>query len=149
MVTCDDLVRGATGINRCCRGCLSASDANVTSESPLLLVTGGPGTGKTEAVVHYATTAAMQGARVLIGCPMGALFDTNRQRLEANENIVIQTFTPHSKWQGLPIDTMFRLDVCGISTSSCSMRRRSWMRAYGPASKFPVASCSQDHSSSS
>ena len=91
MVTCDDLVSGATGIHRCCRGSLSASDANVTPESRLLLVTGGPGTGKTEAVVHCATTAAMQGARVLIGCPMGALFDTYRQRLEANENIVIET----------------------------------------------------------
>ena len=36
-------------------------------------ITGGPGTGKTEAIIHAAYRAAEAGARVLILCPTGAL----------------------------------------------------------------------------
>ena len=34
-------------------------------------ITGGPGTGKTEAIIHAAYAAAEAGARVLILCPTG------------------------------------------------------------------------------
>ena len=56
-----------------------------------LLMTGGPGTGKTEVVVHAALRAANNGERVLIACPIGALVDTYRERLPPHHNIVIET----------------------------------------------------------
>ena len=40
------------------------SDANVQPTSRYLLVTGGPGTGKTEVVIHAAVEAAAQGCRM-------------------------------------------------------------------------------------
>ena len=38
-----------------------------------LHITGGPGTGKTEVIIHAAYRAAEAGCRVLILCPTGAL----------------------------------------------------------------------------
>ena len=71
---------------------LSVVDANVPANSRFLHVTGGPGTGKTEVVVQCAVNAATEDeARVLIGCPIGALLDTYRLRLPPRLNIVVET----------------------------------------------------------
>ena len=50
----------------------------------MLLVTGEPGAGKTEAVIGCAVAAAEKGERVLLACPIGALVDTYRQKLPPN-----------------------------------------------------------------
>ena len=70
---------------------IAVDDANVDAHGRLLLVTGKPGAGKTEAVIGCAVAAAEKGERVLIACPIGALVDVYRQRLPPNENIVIET----------------------------------------------------------
>eukprot|EP00973_Karenia_brevis_P000952 129916-Karenia_brevis.AAC.1 len=48
---------------------VSVSNANVKGACRFLKVSGGPGTGKTEAVIKCATDAARKGERVLIACP--------------------------------------------------------------------------------
>lgn len=70
---------------------LEVCDANVSADSRILLITGGPGTGKTEVVVHCASSAAAKGAKVLIACPVGALVDEYRSRLPPSENLVVET----------------------------------------------------------
>ena len=70
---------------------VAVEDANVHANSRLLLVTGKPGAGKTEAVIGSAIAAAEAGERVLIACPIGALVDTYRQKLPPHENIVVET----------------------------------------------------------
>ena len=70
---------------------MNVADANVSPNSRLLHVTGGPGTGKTEVVIQCAVDAARNGARVLIACPIGALVATYRQRLPPGEQIVVET----------------------------------------------------------
>ena len=70
---------------------LSSEDANDAPRDRQLLVTGGPGTGKTEVVIFAACAAAARGDRVLIACPVGALVDVYRTRLPAGEDIVIET----------------------------------------------------------
>ena len=70
---------------------VAVDDANVDAHSRLLLVSGKPGAGKTEAVIGCALAAAERGERVLVACPIGALVHVYRQRLPANENIVIET----------------------------------------------------------
>lgn len=70
---------------------LDLADANVSAQSRTLFVSGGPGTGKTETMRLCATEAAERGQRVLIACPIGALVDTYRQRLPANDLITVET----------------------------------------------------------
>jgi hypothetical protein len=70
---------------------VAVDDANVNVHSRMLLITGKPGAGKTEAVIGCAVEAAEKGERVLIACPIGALVDTYRQKLPPNDNIVIET----------------------------------------------------------
>ena len=70
---------------------VAVDDANVDVHGRMLLVTGQPGAGKTEAVVGCAVAVAAKGEKVLIACPIGALVDTYRQRLPPNENITIET----------------------------------------------------------
>ena len=70
---------------------VAVDDANVQVHSRMLLVTGKPGSGKTQAVCGAAIAAANRGNRVLIACPLGALVDVYRQKLPPNENIVIET----------------------------------------------------------
>jgi hypothetical protein len=70
---------------------VAVDDANVNAHSRMLLVTGKPGSGKTEAVIGCAIEAAGKGERVLIACPLGALVDVYRQKLPPNENIVVET----------------------------------------------------------
>ncbi len=76
---------------------VSVSDANVSVNSRYLMVTGGPGTGKTEVVIHAAVEAAAQGCHVLIACPVGALIKTYKEKLPPNDNIVVETI--HSSFR--------------------------------------------------
>ena len=70
---------------------LMANDANISAKDRWLFVEGGPGTGKTEVVIHIAMAAAQRGERVLIACPVGALVDTYRARMPADPNVTIET----------------------------------------------------------
>ena len=54
-------------------------------------ITGGPGTGKTEAIIHATYRAAEIGARVLILCPTGALVHAYRERLPPTDQIIVET----------------------------------------------------------
>ena len=54
-------------------------------------ITGGPGTGKTEVIIHAAYRAAEAGCRVLILCPTGALVHAYRERLPATDQIIVET----------------------------------------------------------
>ena len=54
-------------------------------------ITGGPGTGKTEAIIHAAYRVAEVGARVLISCQTGALVHAYRERLPPTDQIVVET----------------------------------------------------------
>jgi len=54
-------------------------------------ITGGPGTGKTEVIIHAAYRAAESGARVLIICPTGALVHGYKERLPPTDQIVVET----------------------------------------------------------
>jgi len=54
-------------------------------------ITGGPGTGKTEAIIHAAYRAAETGCRVLILCPTGALVHAYKERLPPTDQIVVET----------------------------------------------------------
>ena len=69
---------------------LSHADANEEGDR-FLFLSGEPGSGKTEVVIYAAAKAAMTGAKVLIGCPTGALVTTYRERLPTLESIVVET----------------------------------------------------------
>ena len=56
-----------------------------------LHITGGPGTGKTEVIIHAAYRAAEAGCRVLILCPTGALVHAYRERLPPTDQIIVET----------------------------------------------------------
>ena len=71
---------------------LAVSDANDVLESNrMLFVSGEPGSGKSEVLVHAAVRAAKDGCYVLILCPTGTLVHSYRDRLPASERIVIET----------------------------------------------------------
>ena len=50
-------------------------------------ITGGPGTGKTEDIIHAAYRAAEVGARVLILCPTGALVHAYKESTTERSNL--------------------------------------------------------------
>ena len=54
-------------------GGLGVLDANVSRSNRRVLVTGGPGTCKTETVAHLAQRAAAKGLKVFIAVPTGTL----------------------------------------------------------------------------
>ena len=54
-------------------------------------ITGGPGTGKTEFLIHAAYRAAESGCRVLILCPTGALAHAYKERLPPTNQIAVET----------------------------------------------------------
>ena len=54
-------------------------------------ITGGPGTGKTEFLIHAAYRAAESGCRVLLLCPTGALAHAYKERLPPADQIVVET----------------------------------------------------------
>ena len=76
---------------------MAVCDANITPNSRILHVTGGPGTGKTEVIVQCALDAANHGARVLVACPIGPLVTSYRERLPADGGIVVETI--HSSFR--------------------------------------------------
>ena len=69
---------------------LKHSDANIEGER-FLFLTGEPGSGKTEVIIYAAAKAASTGAKVMIGCPTGALVTTYRDRLPGTDSIVVET----------------------------------------------------------
>ncbi|CAK0851570.1 unnamed protein product, partial [Prorocentrum cordatum] len=79
------------------RAGVEVADANVAPTSRFLLVTGGPGTGKTSVVLQCAIDAASTGCRVLIACPIGALVSAYRQQLPPGLDIVVETI--HSSFK--------------------------------------------------
>ncbi len=78
-------------------GGVTVADANVSPHSRMLLVTGGPGTGKTSVIMQCAIAAAEAGCKVLIACPIGALVSVYRSNLPAGSEIVIETI--HSSFK--------------------------------------------------
>ncbi|CAK0903536.1 unnamed protein product [Prorocentrum cordatum] len=77
---------------------VEVADANVAPMSRFMLVTGGPGTGKTSVVLQCAIDAASTGCRVLIACkPIGALVSVYRQQLPPGLDIVVETI--HSSFK--------------------------------------------------
>ena len=56
----------------------------------LVLGSGGPGTGNTEAMMHLAVHAAAARARVLIACSREQIVSMYRERMPVNENIVVE-----------------------------------------------------------
>ena len=54
-------------------------------------ITGRPGTGKTEVIIHAAYRAAANGCRVLILCPTVALVHAYKKRLPQTDQIVVET----------------------------------------------------------
>ena len=59
--------------------------------SRLMHIAGGPGTGKTETIIHAMYRAAEIGARVLILYPTGASVHAYRERLPATGQIIVET----------------------------------------------------------
>ena len=68
---------------------VASQDTNVQPGSRFLLVTGGPGTGKTGVVIYTAANGVKDGCRVLIACPVGALIKTYKEKFPPYEEIVI------------------------------------------------------------
>ena len=56
-----------------------------------MFISGKPGSGKSEVLVHAAVAAALKGCEVLILCPTGALVHSSRDRLPETEHIVVET----------------------------------------------------------
>ena len=56
-----------------------------------LFLTGEPGSGKSEVIVHDACAAAKGGACVLVLCPTGTLVHSYRDRFPDVDNIVVET----------------------------------------------------------
>ena len=56
-----------------------------------LFLTGEPGSGKSEVIVHAACAAAKSGACVLVLCPTGTLVHSYRDRFPDVDNIVVET----------------------------------------------------------
>ena len=56
-----------------------------------LFISGKPGSGKSEVLVHAAVAVASKGCEVLILCPTGALVHSYRDRLPETEHIVVET----------------------------------------------------------
>ena len=71
---------------------LSCTDANMLMASRrMLFLSGEPGSGKSEVIVHAAARAAHAGLRVLILCPTGALVHSYRDRLPETDKVVVET----------------------------------------------------------
>ena len=69
---------------------LLRSDAN-NDKQRYLYLSGEPGAGKSEVLVHAAVRAAEEGHRVMVLCPTGTLVDAYRDRLPDTEYISIET----------------------------------------------------------
>ena len=69
---------------------LLRSDAN-NDKQRYLYLSGEPGAGKSEVLVHAAVRAAEEGHRVMVLCPTGTLVHAYRDRLPDTEYISIET----------------------------------------------------------
>ena len=77
---------------------LSVCDANCREdEKRMLYLSGVPGSGKSEVLVHSAIRAVAGHMRVLILCPTGALVHRYRERFPDTDKIVVETI--HSSFQ--------------------------------------------------
>ena len=76
---------------------LSVCDANCRQDDRMLSLSGVPGSGKSEVLVHSAIRAVAQHMRVLILCPTGALVHRYRERFPESDKIVVETI--HSSFQ--------------------------------------------------
>lgn len=73
----------ADGVSHC--------DANARPNARLLLLTGGPGAGKTEVVGQAAVDAAKDGCKVLVACPTGVLVAAYKDKLQMTEAVFVET----------------------------------------------------------
>ena len=74
-----------------CAG-IRVCDANSMREADRwLYLSGEPGSGKSEVIVHAAVEAASSGYNVLILCPTGALVHAYKDRLPESDSIVVET----------------------------------------------------------
>ena len=74
------------------RAGIRVCDANSMLEaSRWLYLSGEPGAGKSEVIVHAAAEAATAGYHVLILCPTGSLVHSYKDRLPDVDNIVVET----------------------------------------------------------
>jgi len=68
------------------------SDANVARRAERrLFISGEPGSGKSEVLIHAAVRAANAGLYVLILCPTGALVHSYKDRLPTTPHITVET----------------------------------------------------------
>ena len=82
------------------RAGLRVADANaMLGASRWLYLSGEPGAGKSEVIVHAAVEAATAGYHVLILCPTGTLVHSYKDRLPEVDNIVVETL--HSGFAAL------------------------------------------------
>ena len=65
--------------------------AAATSELRYIYVSGEPGTGKTEVMIHACPRAALSGCHVLIMCPTGTLVHSYRDWVPDHPNIIVET----------------------------------------------------------
>ncbi len=71
---------------------IGISDENVLRQSSQrLFISGEPGAGKSEMLIHAAAKAAAAGLYVLILCPTGTLVHAYRDRLPETPHIVVET----------------------------------------------------------
>ena len=76
---------------------INIKDSNdlAASLSRWMHIAGGPGTGKTEAIIHATYRAAKVGARVLILCPTGTLahaYTSPTDRLKSGRDVTWRFF---------------------------------------------------------
>ena len=69
----------------------SVDDTSDSNGDRFLFISGEPGSGKSEVLVHGAVTAAESGCNVLILCPTGALVHGYRARMPDSELITVET----------------------------------------------------------
>ena len=69
----------------------SVEDTSELDQNRLLFISGEPGSGNSEVLIHGAVAAANAGCYVLIICPTGALVHGYRARLPDSDHIVVET----------------------------------------------------------
>ena len=70
--------------------CIDDAGAHLLQQR-YLYVSGEPGSGKSEVLIHAAVRAADNGCKVLVLCPTGTLVHSYRDRLPEHPNIVVET----------------------------------------------------------
>ena len=78
-------------ISTIARGCCVDDAGAHLLQQRYLYVSGEPGSGKSEVLVHAAVHAADNGCKVLVLCPTGTLVHSYRDRLPEHPNLVVET----------------------------------------------------------